>query len=81
MSEHLFYDNFAVEVVVLEGNHIGIIQSIREFPGLLALLIIYLLLVIKEHRLYALTIILLGIGMAVTGLLPSYSGLIFSTLI
>jgi MFS family permease len=38
-------------------------------------------LVSQEHRLSALAIIILGLGMAVTGLLPSYSGLIISTLI
>ncbi len=75
------FNNFAVEVVALKGNQIGIIQSIREIPGFLALLIVYILLVIKEHRLSALAIIILGLGMAVSGMLPSFSGLIFSTLI
>jgi len=75
------FNNFAVEVVALKGNQIGIIQSIREIPGFLALLIVYILLVIKEHRLSALAIIILGLGMAVSGMLPSFSGLIFSTLV
>ena len=75
------FNNFAVEVVGLEGNQVGLIQSIREIPGFLAFLIVYVLLIIKEHRLSALAIILLGLGMAITGLLPSFSGLIFSTLI
>jgi hypothetical protein len=75
------FNNFAVEVVALEGNQIGLIQSVREIPGFLALLVVFALLVIKEHRLSALTIIILGLGMGLTGLLPSFSGLIFSTLI
>jgi MFS family permease len=75
------FNNFAVEAVALEGNQIGLIQSVREIPGFLALLVVFVLLVLKEHRLSALAIIILGLGMAVTGLLPSYSGLIFSTLI
>ena len=75
------FNNFAVEIVGLEGNQVGLIQSIREIPGFLAFLIVYVLLIIKEHRLSALAIILLGLGMAITGLLPSFSGLIFSTLI
>lgn len=75
------FNNFAVDVVALEGNQIGLIQSVREIPGFLALLVVFVLLVIKEHRLSALAIISLGLGMAVTGLLPSFSGLIFSTLI
>ena len=75
------FNNFAVEVVNLEGNHIGIIQSIREIPGFLTLLVVFILLFIKEHRLSALAIFILGIGITVTGLLPSYSGLVFTTLI
>ncbi|MBW2610752.1 MAG: MFS transporter [Deltaproteobacteria bacterium] len=75
------FNNFAVEVVALKGNHVGLIQSVREIPGFLAFLVVYFLLVVKEHRLSALAIIVLGLGMAVTGLLPSFSGLIFSTLI
>ena len=59
------FNNFAVEVVALEGNQVGLIQSIREIPGFLAFLIVYVLLVIKEHRLSALSIIILGLGMAV----------------
>ncbi|MEX1302859.1 MAG: MFS transporter, partial [Desulfotignum sp.] len=45
------FDNFAVKVVHLEGQHVGVIQSVREIPGFLALLVVYVLLVLKEHRL------------------------------
>jgi hypothetical protein len=75
------FNNFAVEVVGLEGNHIGIIQSIREIPGFLTFLVVFVLLLFKEHRLAALSIVILGLGMAATGLLPSYFGLVFTTLI
>ena len=60
------FNNFAVEVVGLEGNHIGIIQSIREIPGFLTFLVVFVLLLIKEHRLSALSIVILGLGMAAT---------------
>jgi len=43
------FNNFAVEIVNLQGNHIGIIQSVREIPGFLALLVVFFLLIIKEH--------------------------------
>jgi hypothetical protein len=45
------FNNFAVEVVALEGIQVGFIQSVREIPGFLAFLVVYLLLVVKEHRL------------------------------
>ncbi|MFC1535962.1 MFS transporter [Candidatus Neomarinimicrobiota bacterium] len=75
------FNNFAVEVVHLEGNHIGIIQSVREIPGFLALLVIYIILIIKENRLSALSIAILGLGVGITGVFPSYTGLIATTMI
>ncbi len=75
------FNNFAVEVVHLEGNHIGIIQSVREIPGFLALLVIYIILIIKEHRLSALSVAILGFGVGITGVFPSYTGLIATTMI
>ena len=75
------FDNFSVNIVGLEGKHIGLLQSVREIPGFLALLVTYVILIIKEHRLSALSIIILGAGLLVTGLLPSFYGLIFTTLI
>jgi hypothetical protein len=38
------FNNFAVENAGLEGRHIGIIQSVREIPGFLALLAVYIIL-------------------------------------
>ena len=75
------FDNFAVNIVNLDGSHIGVIQSVRELPGFLALLVVYVLLLVKEHRLSALSVLVLGIGVTLTGMLPSFYGLIFTTLI
>jgi hypothetical protein len=75
------FNNFAVEAASLEGYHIGIIQSVREVPGFLALLAIYVLLIIKEHRLSALSVLFLGLGLGVTGFLPNFMGLLLTTLV
>jgi predicted MFS family arabinose efflux permease len=77
----ILFNNYAVEIIGLDGNGVGLIQSIREIPGFLAFTAILLLLLIKEHRLTAFSIILLGVGTAITGLLPSFPGLIFTTLL
>lgn len=77
----ILFNNFAVELAGLNGQQVGGIQSVREIPGFLALLVIYVLLVIREHRLAALSIILLGIGIAATGFFPSYAGLLATTLL
>jgi hypothetical protein len=75
------FNNFAVEIVHLDGNHIGIIQSVREVLGFLALLVIYIILIVKEHKLSALSVAILGIGVGITGFFPSYIGLIITTMI
>jgi len=75
------FNNFSVEVVGINGQQMGILQSIREIPGFLALLVIYLLFLISEHRLAALSVIFLGLGVGLTGLLPSFAGLVFTTLL
>lgn len=75
------FDNFSVNIVGLDGHHVGILQSVREIPGFLALLVTYVILIIKEHRLSALSIVILGTGVFLTGLLPSFYGLVFTTMI
>ena len=77
----ILFNNFAVDVAGLNGQQVGVIGSVREIPGLLALLVVYVLLLISEHRLAALSVVVIGLGSVVTGFLPSYSGLIFSTLV
>ena len=75
------FNNFGVEIVGLEGDQMGLIQSIREIPGFLSLLAVFLLLMIREHRLSAISIILLGMGLGLTGFFPSYLGLMITTLL
>ena len=77
----ILFNNFAVEVAGLNGLQVGIIGSVREVPGFLALLAVFVMLVIREHRLSAFSIVLLGIGTGLTGLLPTFTGLIITTLI
>jgi len=77
----MLFDNFAVHEAGLGGKHIGVIQSVREVPGFLALLAIYIIMIIKEHRLSAISILILGLGVAVTGFFPSWTGLIITTLL
>jgi hypothetical protein len=75
------FNNFAVDVAGLDGHHVGMIQSIREIPGLLSLLAVFAIMFIKEFRLSALSILFLGFGVAMTGLFPTYLGLSLTTLI
>lgn len=74
-------NNFAVEVGGLNGLDMGIVGSVREIPGFLALLAIYVILFIREHRLAAMSVAVMGVGVAMTGFLPTTSGIIFTTLL
>jgi len=77
----ILFNNFAVEIAGLDGFQVGVIGSVREIPGFLALLAVFVMLVIREHRLSALSVVFLGIGTALTGFFPSFIGLIITTLI
>jgi predicted MFS family arabinose efflux permease len=45
------------------------------------LLAVFVMLVVREHRLSSLSIILLGAGVGLTGFFPSYAGLLVTTLL
>jgi len=75
------FNNFAVERAGFGGFQVGLVQSIREIPGFLALLVVYVLLFLPEHRVVALAITALGLGVGLTGLFPSFWGLVGTTLL
>ena len=77
----ILFNNFAVEVAGMDGDQVGIIQSVREIPGFLTLLAIFVMLYLKEHRLSAISIIFLGAGLGITGFFPTYPGLLVTTVI
>ncbi len=74
-------NNFAVEAAGVDGMGMGLIQSLREVPGFLALLAVPLMFVISDRRLAALSVIVLGAGVAAAGLFPSLAGLVATTMI
>ncbi len=74
-------NNFSIEVVGFTGMEIGILQSIREVPGFLAFTVVFLLLWMREQMLAVVSLLLLGIGTALTGFLPTVMGLYFTTLL
>lgn len=74
-------NNFTIEQAAFTGVEIGILQSLREVPGFLAFTAILLLAVISEQRLALVSILILGIGTALTGLFPSEIGLYCTTVL
>jgi len=64
-------NNFAVDNVGFDGARIGILQSIREIPGLLAFTITFILIFFREQPVMLAALVLLGIGTALTGFFPT----------
>ena len=74
-------NNFVIEKAAFTGREIGILQSVREIPGLLALTSVLVLLIMREQTFTVLSILMLGAGVALTGFLPTEYGLYFTTLL
>ncbi|QUS54766.1 MFS transporter [Pseudovibrio brasiliensis] len=74
-------NNFAVNTLGFTGQEIGIQQSIREIPGLLAFTVIFMLLIFKEQTFTLISLGLMGFGIAITGYFPSAIGFYATTLI
>ena len=74
-------NNFAIERAAFSGAEIGILQSLREVPGFLAFTVVFLLFLLKEQRIALISLILLGIGTALTGFFPTVIGLYLTTVV
>lgn len=74
-------NNFAKESVSFTGADMGLLQSIREIPGLLAVTALVWLFLMREQTLAYVSLVLLAAGIAVTGLYPSHAGLWVTTFV
>lgn len=74
-------NNFTIEQAQFSGVEIGILQSLREVPGFLAFTVVFVLLVIAEQRFALLSLLVLGLGTAMTGFFPSEVGLYITTIL
>ena len=74
-------NNFVVEKAHFNGSEIGILQSVREIPGLMSFSVVLVLLLVSQQRLAYISLILLGVGTLITGYLHSTVGLYFATII
>ena len=74
-------NNFAIERAAFSGAEIGILQSLREVPGFLAFTVVFLLFLLREQRIALISLILLGVGTALTGFFPTVIGLYLTTVL
>jgi predicted MFS family arabinose efflux permease len=74
-------NNFSVEMADFTGREIGILQSLREIPGFLAFTAIFVLLILREQTFALLSLLVLGIGVAISGYFPTVIGLYCTTVL
>lgn len=74
-------NNFAKEAAGFDGFQIGVLQSVREIPGFLAFTAVFLFMIMREQILAYVSLLVLGVGIAMTGYLPSFWGLLLTTTI
>lgn len=74
-------NNFAIEKINFTGADIGLLQTVREIPGLLAFTAAFILLFIREQRFMIIALLLLSVGVMLTGFFTSFSGILCTTLL
>lgn len=75
------FNNFAVEEIGAGPAAIGLIQAVREVPGLLGVALGFLALFITETRIMSMSVILLGVGMILSGQATTVPYLMATTLL
>jgi hypothetical protein len=74
-------NNFVVEIIRFDGLDIGLLHTIREIPGFLAVGVISILLFFREQTLALLMLCMLGLATAITAWFPFLSGILTITLL
>ncbi|MGB0506384.1 MAG: MFS transporter [Pikeienuella sp.] len=73
--------NFIIEVVHFDGSENGWMHTVREIPGFMAFLAIFIFALIKEQTFGLISLALLGIGTAVTAEFPTFQGVLLATFV
>ena len=74
-------NNFSIEMADFTGREIGILQSLREIPGFLAFSAIFALLIFREQTFALISLLILGVGVAISGYFPTIVGLYCTTVL
>lgn len=74
-------NNFVIEVAGFDGADIGLLHTVREIPGFLAIGVIAIIIFVREQILGLVSLILLGVATAFTAWFPSLGGLLVLTML
>lgn len=72
-------NNFTKEVAGFDGADIGLLHTIREIPGFLAVGVIAVIMIVREQVLGLVSLVLLGAATAVTAQFPELTGILILT--
>ena len=75
------FNNFAVEELGINAAQVGVVQSLREVPGLLGFVLGFLVLLLTEMRVMGLSVLLAGLGVVITGWSDSLGLFILGTMV
>lgn len=73
--------NFVVEVVGFDGSDNGWMHTVREIPGFLAFLAVFIFALIREQTFGLISLFLLGLGSALTAEFPTFQGVLVVTFV
>jgi hypothetical protein len=74
-------NNFVIEAANFDGADIGLLHTIREIPGFLAIGVIAIIIFVREQVLGLVSLVLLGVATAVTAQFPSLGGILTLTML
>lgn len=72
-------NNFVIERAGFTGVEIGWLHTVREIPGLLAVAVLAILLLLREQSVAGWMLVLLGVSTAVTAWFPTLGGIMMIT--
>ena len=74
-------NNIVIEVADFDGSDIGLLHTVREIPGFLAVGVIAIIIFMREQVLGLVSLILLGAATAITAWFPSLGGILTITML
>ncbi|MFW8596169.1 MFS transporter [Cribrihabitans neustonicus] len=74
-------NNFVIEAAQFDGADIGLLHTVREIPGFLAVGVIAVIMIMREQVLGMVSLMLLGAATAVTAWYPSLGGILTITML
>lgn len=73
--------NYTIEMAGFGWFEAGLTQTVREIPGFLAFTAIFWLLILREQVMAYASLVILGIGVALTGANPTLTGILLTTFV